>query len=388
MEPSLNNIVLNIMAEAGHDDSLAKEINRLHDKDGDIVLHHFFKLLANIEIPLEDCHSHWISVQKHRKELSNTLSRTVDFTTAVCDYLQRSTHFLKHPRLIDATTFETIVKETIHDQLTGLFNRSYFDEAYGQQVSLAKRYENDLSILFLDLDNFKEVNDTYGHLAGDEVLRSVAALIVKEKRESDIAARYGGEEFVLILTQTDNLSGFTFAERLRKKIEKLEITYRNEVISITTSGGIASYPNNTESPGKILQMADSAAYLAKGAGKNKICQYKDEKRRYLRVNITQPIQAKELDFKDSPTFAGTSKNICVGGILFENPEPIPLGSLITLQVPRQNKEPVILIGTVVRMEELEINKFDIGITTSFKELDKIVTEEVGEILRNEPVLSP
>lgn len=128
-------------------------------------------------------------------------------------------------------------------------------------------------------------------------------------------------------------------------------------------------------------MADSAMYLSKGAGKNCISYYKDEKRRYIRVKIKAHIRSKELDFKDSPTYNGTSKDICVGGILFENDTSLPLGSLISVQIQLTSAQnPVILIGYVVRVELLETGKYDIGMTTSFKELDDIVNKEIASII--------
>jgi diguanylate cyclase (GGDEF)-like protein len=311
------------------------------------------------------------------------LGRNIDITTALSDYLQLATNFLHHPRLIEAGFYENVVHETVHDKLTGLFNRPYFDEAYSRQVALAKRYRDDFAILFLDIDNFKDINDIYGHAAGDEALRRIGEIINREKRDSDIAARYGGEEFVLLLTHTDNVSGFIFAERLRLAIENHKVYYNDQHLKLTVSGGIASFPFNSPKPEQLLEMADNAVYLSKGAGKNRISHFKKEKRRYLRVKIHQPILAKELDFNNSETFAGTSKDICIGGILFENDSPLPLGALIKVKVPVSEGPPVLLIGTVVRVEAHENGQYDIGMTTSFKEMDKIANNEIGSMLRSE-----
>ncbi len=370
------------MLESRNDDSFIKKINRLYNTAGVEVLLTVFRLLAGIDIPPEKCSLHWERTQMHRQKLSDLLGRNVDIATALCDYLQSATNFLSHPRLIEAREYENVIHETINDKLTGLFNRPYFDEAFNQQVALAKRYKEDFTLLFLDIDNFKDINDTFGHLAGDAALREIAAVILKEKRDSDIAARFGGEEFVLLMTHTDNVNALSFAERLRKQVEMLEISYRDQIFRLTISGGIASFPFNSEDPKQLLQMADSAVYLAKGAGKNTICLFKEEKRRYLRIKIQQPVLAKELDFNNSATFTGTSKDICVGGILFENNCPLPIGALIKVQVPVNDGTPVMLIGTVVRVEAFDNGKYDIGMTTSFKEMDKIANHEIAGILRS------
>lgn len=381
MDQPLKQTLLRAKLESAGDDAFIEKVNMLFCAEGPAVFQAAFQLLAGIDIAERDCETHWTKAMQHRSELMNRLARNIDITTALSDYLQHETGFLLHPRLIETTQYENVIQETIHDKLTGLFNRTYFDEAYSQQVALAHRYYQDLTVIFLDIDNFKDVNDTYGHLAGDEALRKIAGIILQEKRESDIAARYGGEEFVLLLTHTDNVSAFVFAERLRKRIESLEFRYQNQLIRLTVSGGIASFPLHSQDPQKLLQMADNAVYLAKGAGKNKIALFKEEKRRYLRVKIQQPVLARELAFDNSETFSGMSKDICVGGILFENNVSLPLGALITVKVPINASDSIILIGNVVRVEAFDNGRFDIGMTTSFKKMDKIANAEIATILR-------
>jgi diguanylate cyclase (GGDEF)-like protein len=332
-------------------------------------------------MPPKQCAAHWEGFLLHRKTLAERLGRNLDLTAALCDYLRSSTRLLNHPRLVDAGQFEELLEGSINDKLTGLFNRRYFDEIFSQQVALAERYRNDFTILFLDIDDFKELNDTYGHLAGDRALAAVAQIIAREKRTSDVAARFGGEEFVVLMPHTDNISGFVFAERLRLEIAAMRIPFEDVTLNLTVSGGIASFPLNTENPRQLVQLADSAVYLAKGAGKNTIAHYKEEKRRYLRVKIKQPVLVKELDFHDTATFSGTSKDIGIGGILFENDTPLPLGSLITVQLAINEDTPLLLIGTVVRVESFTKDKYDIGMTTTFKEMDKVANAGIAGILR-------
>jgi diguanylate cyclase (GGDEF)-like protein len=383
MDQILKKQLLGYLLETDSDDTFANKVHQLRTLKGNAVYPALFKLLAGIDIPAEKSEEHWEKALEHRRTMMRQLGRNIDITTALSDYLQLATNFLHHPRLIEAGFYENVVHETVHDKLTGLFNRPYFDEAYSRQVALAKRYRDDFAILFLDIDNFKDINDIYGHAAGDEALRRIGEIINREKRDSDIAARYGGEEFVLLLTHTDNVSGFIFAERLRLAIENHKVYYNDQHLKLTVSGGIASFPFNSPKPEQLLEMADNAVYLSKGAGKNRISHFKKEKRRYLRVKIHQPILAKELDFNNSETFAGTSKDICIGGILFENDSPLPLGALIKVKVPVSEGPPVLLIGTVVRVEAHENGQYDIGMTTSFKEMDKIANNEIGSMLRGE-----
>lgn len=381
MEAPLGQSLLRLLVESSNDDTVISKVNTLHGERGAEVLAALFRLLAGIDIPPRQCARHWEAFQKHRQKISGGLGRNLDLTASLCDYLRLSTNLLDHPRLVEIEHYQEMLEGTINDKLTGLFNRRYFDEVFSQQVALAERYHNDFTILFLDIDDFKEINDLHGHLAGDQALAAIAEVITREKRTSDVAARFGGEEFVVLMPHTDNISGFVFAERLRREIAALDIPFDGKTIRVTVSGGLASYPLNTEKPRQLLQLADSAVYLAKGAGKNAIAHYKEEKRRYLRVKIQQPVLVKELDFHDTATFTGTSKDICIGGILFENNAPLPLGALITVQVTVNEETPLLLIGTVVRVETFGEDRYDIGMTTTFKEMDKIANTEIAGILR-------
>lgn len=386
MLPDIEKTLLNNKLSSDDDEDFIARIDTLTAGEGPLVLKRAFNLFAGIDLPIDLCQEHWESAKLHRRELISKLERNVDITTALSDYFQTRTNLLCHPRLIETKQFEDVVKKTIIDKLTGLFNRRYFDEAYEQQVSLAKRYQDNFTILFLDIDNFKLINDNYGHRAGDRVLQEIAKVVSFEKRDSDIAARYGGEEFVLLLTHTDNAKAYIFAERLRKRIEQHTFRLENDSVKITLSGGIASFPYNSRNPTQLLQMADRAMYLSKGAGKNRISLFRDENRRYLRVSIDQPVQIQKLDFNNSKVLTGISKDISVGGILFENDEKMAIGSLLKVQIRLADAEaPVILIGTVARVESLGNGHYNIGMTTSFKELDQFVSREVAAILPYESI---
>jgi diguanylate cyclase (GGDEF)-like protein len=387
MQSDLRQTLLQLKSNSPSDDVFLNMVEELSQQIGPVVLQHTFNLFSGIDFPLMDCNEHWNKLLVHRQEMTRKLQRPVNITTVLCDYLQSTPNYLDNPRIIESANYEDILQKSHFDKLTGLYNRCYFDEAYNQQIALAKRYQEDFTVLFLDIDNFKAVNDTHGHKVGDNVLKTIADIITKEKRDSDIAARYGGEEFVLLLTHSDNISSYIFAERLRQKIAEIEFLGTDKKFKVTVSGGIASFPFNSSNPADLVDMADSAMYLAKGAGKNRISHYKDEKRRYLRVKVNKHIRTKELNFTNAPTFNGTSKDICVGGILFENDKPLPLDSLISVEIQlTSGRDPVILIGYVVRVELLETGSYDIGMTTSFKELDDIVNKEIASIIPCEKLL--
>ena len=156
---------------------------------------------------------------------------------------------------------------TFTDALTKLFNRRHFDSEFIKEYKRAKRYNNDLSIAIIDIDYFKNINDTYGHLCGDYVLKEVAYIMTQNFRQTDTLFRYGGEEFVVILTETSAQNALIPLERLRSRIENNKFKYQNKELKITISAGICGDGENSED---ILYNADKALFKAKENGRNQI----------------------------------------------------------------------------------------------------------------------
>jgi diguanylate cyclase (GGDEF)-like protein len=165
---------------------------------------------------------------------------------------------------------ETLRNQAIRDCLTGLYNRRYLEETLERELSRAKRKDKPLGIIMLDLDRFKQLNDTYGHEAGDHVLRTLGDLLQSHVRASDIACRYGGEEFVLILPEADAAVTFNRAEELRLAVEALPVFYRGQQLGVTISLGVAVRPQHGDSGETLLRAADQALYAAKEQGRNRV----------------------------------------------------------------------------------------------------------------------
>ncbi|HLZ34064.1 MAG TPA: GGDEF domain-containing protein, partial [Nitrospira sp.] len=170
--------------------------------------------------------------------------------------------------------------QSIRDSLTGLYNHSHFQETLVHLCVRSLRSMRPLSLLFVDLDNFKQINDIYGHTMGDQVLRELGWLLDSQQgpgrgiaRTSDFSARYGGEEFALILPDTSMEGALSAAERLRRRVTTLtmlpELTALNsKPFSLTCSIGVASFPIHASIPSDLIVAADAAVYVAKKAGKN------------------------------------------------------------------------------------------------------------------------
>jgi diguanylate cyclase (GGDEF)-like protein len=166
---------------------------------------------------------------------------------------------------------ETVERQAVTDELTGLFNRRRFQEAMATEVERSKRFGQPVGLVLLDLDDFKNVNDTYGHQQGDLVLREVARVLRETSREIDEPARYGGEELAVVLPGTDLEGAYNLAERVRAGIEELALPLLDGdgVLSVTASFGVATLPGSADDMRDLVAAADEALYRAKRAGKNR-----------------------------------------------------------------------------------------------------------------------
>ncbi|MEY2516651.1 MAG: hypothetical protein QOJ89_4009, partial [bacterium] len=168
-------------------------------------------------------------------------------------------------------SYETVSRESLTDDLTGLANLRAFNSALAGEVGRARRFNSPLGIVLIDLDNFKSVNDTYGHEQGNVVLREVARVLRDSSRESDLPARYGGEELAFVLPGSDIEGAFQFAERLRERIAALYIPRLDGrgSLQVTASCGVAATPTTAADKDVLVAAADGAMYEAKRSGKNK-----------------------------------------------------------------------------------------------------------------------
>ncbi|MES2823756.1 MAG: diguanylate cyclase [Pseudomonadota bacterium] len=155
------------------------------------------------------------------------------------------------------------------DHLTGLFNRGYWELQLVKEFKRFDRYEHPSSLIMLDIDHFKKVNDTYGHTVGDDVIRQVSRAIKEQVRDLDIAGRYGGEEFGIILTGTDSTGAATFAERLRQTIENMVVHSEGQEVEFTVSLGISQLSNSISDHRGWIEKADQALYKSKEGGRNR-----------------------------------------------------------------------------------------------------------------------
>ena len=171
----------------------------------------------------------------------------------------------------NARIVEVLQQQAIRDSLTGLFNRQYLDETLEREIRRSQRIKAPLSVVMLDIDHFKIFNDTYGHAAGDEVLKTLGKTLRETVRASDVVCRYGGEEFVVVLLDADLATAIPSVERICVEIKRRRCVYQGQTLpAIKVSAGIAQYPVHGSSAEALLRAADEAMYAAKNAGRDRI----------------------------------------------------------------------------------------------------------------------
>ncbi|WP_426752434.1 diguanylate cyclase [Myxococcus sp. Y35] len=171
---------------------------------------------------------------------------------------------------IEAAYHDEIYRLTTMDGLTQIYNRRYFDEQLDREISRSRRYERMLSLVLLDIDHFKAVNDKFGHLAGDSVLKQLASTVRTKIRREDVFARYGGEEFAILLPEVSLAGTRQLAEKVRRLVEKQRFEFDRQVIPVTVSVGLAVLEPFHREPGELVRDADEKLFEAKTTGRNRV----------------------------------------------------------------------------------------------------------------------
>jgi len=204
--------------------------------------------------------------------------------------IEEKNHVLEDLNLRLQEAVKELERQALSDALTGIYNRRYFNEVIATETQRSERSEHPLTLLMIDVDHFKQFNDTHGHPAGDTVLIDVARLLNENLRSTDVVARYGGEEFVALLLDTDADAGFAAAEKLRSSIE--EFSFEGEETqplgTLSISVGVASFPLDTDHAAALVRYADEALYQAKEQGRNRVAVWKRPKENSEPALATKP----------------------------------------------------------------------------------------------------
>ncbi len=213
----------------------------------------------------------WLKVLQHKTALSSTLGRNVRIAVAALDYLSNITDNMDAATLVDEANIEEIVELSLRDGLTGLLNPTYFYQQIEFEVRRYLRYGTAVSLVLMDIDDFKAVNDSCGHREGDRILAAMGKTFIRVARDSDICCRYGGEEFAVILPLTDIAEAGIIANRLRTELEE----HLPDGRVVTVSIGVASCGEKTRTCKDLVERADAGLYHVKKTGKNRVVVVED-----------------------------------------------------------------------------------------------------------------
>jgi diguanylate cyclase (GGDEF)-like protein len=359
------------------------------------------RLLTQLDFEESEARTHWNRILRRRAELTSRLGREASVQLATLDYFQNIAVGIKNPKVVEMATFLATERSAITDGLTGLYNRPFFDASLRRELKRARRYGLAFSLVLLDLDDFKMVNDLHGHVVGDEALARLSDVIRASVREIDVACRYGGEEFALILPETSRTGAYIVSERIRVDAKE---TFDSKPlgsspsaqVSMSVSGGIAIYPTDSNSAEGLVRMADKALYRSKHEGKNRITLHAEEKRRSPRLDARKLLVFRERRTRRdrSPDeLRSETKNLSRNGALVESQIPVNVGTELEIDIylPQQRSD-FFLKGRVVRIEEApgDHARYHVGVAfvaddeEDVRRLETLASEIYGPLESHEP----
>src|ERR1700749_412554 len=249
------------------DSFLALLIDTLEGLDVSVrgqFLRQYFRTIAQIDLTESQSNEYWQRILARRRELAESLGRPVSLKTAMVDVLA-TTNFFRVPILMGYEEFKKLQVNAATDALTGLYNRRLFDEYSEKELNRAKRYNQQLAFVILDVHKLEEVNDRRGHLQGDQILQLAATMLRKTMRASEFAFRIGGDEFALLLPETDPEQANILCRRIRAQFENDTREMKLD-IGVTLDFGIAVHPQDGDSKRTLLGLADKRLYELKSGG--------------------------------------------------------------------------------------------------------------------------
>jgi len=311
--------------------NLEAGLQRLTVRHGDAVYSELIYLLCHLRFDNFQARSHWEQLLAHRASMQERLGTKLDLRVALVSYFVEVCHKLENPKIIEMQLFERTRASAYRDELTGLYNYRMLREHLEREVKGSERIGTPLSVVMVDVDNFKRHNDRHGHEAGNLALIEMAGLLTKSLRQADIAARYGGEEFVLILPATPKTDAYRVAERTRLAVEAHHFVHKegDPGARLTISMGLATFPADGVNASELIRSADRALYSAKSNGKNHVTLFGRSQRSFERVETS--IEGTYRMLADESNALSTV-NVSEAGLMFMTEQDIPVGTVIQVEL--------------------------------------------------------
>ena len=246
--------------------SLLYELERMRSRHGAVFSRDALRVLLNLNYDPHEADRLWVAAVRHHQLLSAKLGRDPGIAVSLLDYFKNVLLVVQSPKVIEISVFADMIRHAVVDELTGLYNRRFLGRVVERDMARAVEHGAPIAILVCDVDHFKMVNDTFGHPAGDQVLLTVARILLDHSRSQDATCRVGGEEFLVLAPDTTGKSAFLLAEKIRQAVEVTDFPVERQV---TMSFGVASFPEFGPEFDKLLLAADGALYAAKDGGRNR-----------------------------------------------------------------------------------------------------------------------
>ncbi|GBF49670.1 diguanylate cyclase (GGDEF) domain protein [Leptospira ryugenii] len=380
---SLKDTIIHILDEdAQNEEYILKRISELKHEDSQETGTYstLLQILSSLEFPEDEAKTIWEEILDHKNTISSALERPISFRVAMLDYFIRINQKLNNPKLIEIRVYTDTEKLVLIDELTKLFNRRHFHHSLEREFKQSQRHGAPFSVLILDIDDFKQINDTHGHTSGDEVLKLVANTLKQNIRTEDTVCRIGGEEFAILLPHTGEENAQIVAEKLLEQVRKIYFKDRK----ITISCGLVTYPKQGTFAEELYDMADKALYYSKFTGKNKVSIYSQDKRASMRVPSRMELFLRLPDL----TFKSISKDISLTGIGFETEHPIEISEVLDIQLREAiSGQWIDAKIRIVRKEKRDASSFHIGAEfIDLSDKDKFILQSLTLGKKNKSVL--
>ncbi len=354
---TINNIIDILDEDDSNEELILREFTYMHEESGDDFYVDLFKVLANLEFSPEEALTNWHVILKHRENLKNKLGRNAGFRVAMLDYFINQNKRLKNPKLIELNFYEKAVKYALVDELTGLYNRKFFDKTIHSEMNKSRRHNNTFSLVFIEIEDFQQYINENGEKAGDKLLIRFASAAKNACRQEDTLCRMGKDEFAILLPQTSANGAVIVTERIREILKK-----KNAYLNF--SAGISNFPEDGNEVELLIKKADRAMYSSKSQGKNTTTIYSSDKRKYKRMKVNWDINFALVDEEGKMFKKERSRleDISVEGLCFFTEKQMKINDkvLFNLEIPNhENKETI--VGVVKWISKIGEMRYKVGV---------------------------
>jgi diguanylate cyclase (GGDEF)-like protein len=360
----IGGLLMQVVADSERDaQRLERELDVLAETWGAQVYSQFLFMLAHLRFTPAEAERHWRSVLNLHQSMSKRLEAKIDIRVALVSYFVDVSRRIKSPKVIELQLFRKTQASAYKDALTGLYNYRYFREHLEREIRRCELGSTAVSLVMVDIDDFKLYNDRNGHQLGNQTLSSVAQLVGATLQGGGVAIRYGGEEFALLLPSTTKNQAAELAERVRRRIAGSP--FPGQAMqpggSLTVSLGIATYPGDAASGEELVARADEALYLAKSLGKDRVVLYGQNYRSHRRVSATLKGMFSALEARKHSL---DTVNISEAGVLFVTDAQVAAHSLLDVRLHLPDGRATLhLLGKVVRVDQDDSGRYQVAVRT-------------------------